>query len=533
MENPWFVSDLDEFLQYCCPECDEKYPSKEPFVLHAFEMHPNAKDCLELRLDSEKVEVICKKQIDQNSPLKFQEIKMEEVVIATDENNILETSQNFKPQMNNIYLNSSDWESEFKPQIVQKLCLGQTIQLESQDRFALNQLKVTKKTSRGQKNRGTKSNISLKCEFCGLTFSSGEESKMNQHMAIVHQGVAKPSGELNRKSCDICEETFPNLSNLQIHVKEAHKDCPELKCDICNLTFVKIVRKMEHMNVVHEGVKNYPCNECGKVFGWMSNLKNHVNEEHSVIPDNVVVQDGHVVVKVSQGKVPQKRNTDEPIKCTICQPGKITNETIIYATKDDLRLHMRENPEVHKKRYCELCDKFILWGLNEHKKVVHGPKTKVECNYCGKYVANKHILKEHIDAVHKGIKLSCPYCKKKIARKNDLRIHINAIHKGIRVDCNICGAKLYKKQHLVRHLKRFHDIEVLSRDLQVDQTNQVGSKPIVIKGKAKRQVQVTKSKLSVKLKNKREFNCEYCGKSFQNSTTKTTHIDRVHGRNLD
>ena len=83
------------------------------------------------------------------------------------------------------------------------------------------------------------------------------------------------------------------------------------------------------------------------------------------------------------------------------------------------------------------------------------------------------------------------------------------------------------------HLKRFHDIEVQQRDLQVDQMNQVGSKPIIIKGKAKRQVQVTKSKLSVKLKNKREFNCEYCGKSFQNSTTKTTHIDRVHGRNLD
>ena len=42
--NPWFVSNLDEFLQYCCPECDEKYESKEPFVLHAFEKHPKAKD---------------------------------------------------------------------------------------------------------------------------------------------------------------------------------------------------------------------------------------------------------------------------------------------------------------------------------------------------------------------------------------------------------------------------------------------------------------------------------------------------------
>ena len=41
--NPWFVTTLDEFLYYCCPECDEKNKSKELFLEHAINNHPKAK----------------------------------------------------------------------------------------------------------------------------------------------------------------------------------------------------------------------------------------------------------------------------------------------------------------------------------------------------------------------------------------------------------------------------------------------------------------------------------------------------------
>ena len=33
--NPWTVEHLEEFLYYCCPECDEKSQSKELFLQHA------------------------------------------------------------------------------------------------------------------------------------------------------------------------------------------------------------------------------------------------------------------------------------------------------------------------------------------------------------------------------------------------------------------------------------------------------------------------------------------------------------------
>ena len=46
VSNPWIVEDLDIYLQYCCPQCDAKCPTKDLFVNHAIDTHPEAKALL-------------------------------------------------------------------------------------------------------------------------------------------------------------------------------------------------------------------------------------------------------------------------------------------------------------------------------------------------------------------------------------------------------------------------------------------------------------------------------------------------------
>ncbi len=41
--NPWAVQSLEDFLHYCCPECDEKKQSRESFINHAMLHHPQVK----------------------------------------------------------------------------------------------------------------------------------------------------------------------------------------------------------------------------------------------------------------------------------------------------------------------------------------------------------------------------------------------------------------------------------------------------------------------------------------------------------
>ena len=43
----WKVSQLEEFLYFCCPNCDVKEKSKELFVKHALDHHPKARIHLE------------------------------------------------------------------------------------------------------------------------------------------------------------------------------------------------------------------------------------------------------------------------------------------------------------------------------------------------------------------------------------------------------------------------------------------------------------------------------------------------------
>ena len=46
--NPWKVENIDQFLNYCCPECDSKQKTKADFIIHAIDAHPNSREFLPL-----------------------------------------------------------------------------------------------------------------------------------------------------------------------------------------------------------------------------------------------------------------------------------------------------------------------------------------------------------------------------------------------------------------------------------------------------------------------------------------------------
>ena len=45
--SPWIVKSIEEFLYYCCPECNHQDQSKDNFINHVLSFHPNAKKYLE------------------------------------------------------------------------------------------------------------------------------------------------------------------------------------------------------------------------------------------------------------------------------------------------------------------------------------------------------------------------------------------------------------------------------------------------------------------------------------------------------
>ena len=54
--NPWNVTGLDDFLFYCCPECDRRTVSKSDFIQHAVNNHPRSESFLYSNVEKKDVQ---------------------------------------------------------------------------------------------------------------------------------------------------------------------------------------------------------------------------------------------------------------------------------------------------------------------------------------------------------------------------------------------------------------------------------------------------------------------------------------------
>uniref|UniRef100_A0AAZ3S8F9 C2H2-type domain-containing protein n=1 Tax=Oncorhynchus tshawytscha TaxID=74940 RepID=A0AAZ3S8F9_ONCTS len=93
------------------------------------------------------------------------------------------------------------------------------------------------------------------------TFSISREHQQEDH-------IAKRSHH-----CTHCEEIFPFLSKLKIHLK-IHTGEKLYSCSECGKCF-KTSTKLKVHQRTHTGEKPYSCSECGKKFSHLGYLKNH------------------------------------------------------------------------------------------------------------------------------------------------------------------------------------------------------------------------------------------------------------------
>ena len=131
-------------------------------------------------------------------------------------------------------------------------------------------------------------------------------------------------------------------------------------------------------------------------------------------------------------------------------------------------------------------------------------------------------LQGHIKTVHQKI---YPGQKDKSTYQKILPVQKDIFTKVF--ECNTC-AKVFHDQNILRvHKKTVHEgpkyekhrCTICHRDFNSKSTHDAHVK--VIHGGC------------IKVLEKCDFYCEFCGKSFLNSICKTSHINKVHGRNLN
>ena len=223
MENPWSVSSLNEFVYFCCPECDIRNKSEELFIEHALKAHPNSKDCME-------------KLIVKTEPI---------VDIFTNENLNLDETENFKIKQETEFHGNYDKANTANMEFSCYICadnFNSNIQFQTFKNLKSHLISVHK-LDKGCQNCGLYVEINAfkdlelfqdhKCEDIKeieFAIENGtEDFEINQEYVdydLLHKNPKKhhkrKKEEPKLKECKICGKSMSS-SNLKKHMKMVHE----------------------------------------------------------------------------------------------------------------------------------------------------------------------------------------------------------------------------------------------------------------------------------------------------------------------
>ncbi|XP_063702483.1 uncharacterized protein LOC134832401 [Culicoides brevitarsis] len=279
--------------------------------------------------------------------------------------------------------------------------------------------KSSKKHQQSQEDQIIKEFYGLRCQQCTEMPSFDTLNKLRDHNRAAHS--------LKVTTIECCSKIFKKRGQLLDHAK-SHINPEELTCLECNKICANRYRLKLHAAQHQNSQKSFACPTCEKRFLTSCNLKAHEKTHLS-----------------SEEKAAMKTHV-----CQTCQSA--------FMSKSLLAHHIRQ---IHEKRYTCICDicarsfKTKMHFLSHYRHVHTNPdQIRVQCQICGKWVANEQALKKHVRLNHDdpGPHV-CSECGKEAPTKNALISHERYMHKSAnKFKCQFCVKCFKKPIHLREHL---------------------------------------------------------------------------------
>ena len=505
----WEVESLEDFLYYCCPECDNRHPSREEFLEHALSIHQESNPYLmkfhvkdELNDDfliPDDIEENCVKESNNSLSKDFikNDKEIDEDLFTLKEENIdhdenyddvsIDINEDFNVDENDIEEISTNEKFSHLEIVTNKdeeFNNDGEVNQKDEDEFAVEKIV--------DKSHGQNGKVKYLIKWKGFDASDNTwEPIENLYCTDMIEAFEK-NLEAEKGLLSIKEEKQFNY---------IHEGINNPKCDICGKSFSSAQYLKIHIRTVHEGHKDYKCESCGKSFTQASTLKKH--SAH-----------GKECLKRQMKKHKKK------IRCIInnCQDSF---DSII-----ELREHKKDKHADDIKNFnCEHCGKPYnnRPSLNRHVKAVH-ENLRFTCELCGKKYTGKKYLQQHIKVVHNRIyDFSCDEvgCTKGFSTASELKKHIECVHEGIKnFICQDCGQEFYDKQRLNIHTKTVHERRIgkkwhICNYEHCDQSfDKMG--------------QLRKHMKNDHISDKAKYPCSECDNKYNNQQALISHINIVH-----
>ena len=245
IESPWNVDSLYEFQYFNCPICPFKHISKQEFVHHTFNCHPESMEYFKKISDKSMCDIICPwnedYNVDNNSAKK---VNKNGVIVKVD-NTKKSSKYPTEPQNVEYVLIKTDESVELKNSFgVENFELQNNCKIEQYEKNF--QTSYTKNKDHFSESSSIHEDQDNKCKNCGKHFSS--KTNLKKHIHTIHEGHKD-------YKCDFCNKLFNQESNLKKHVYAIHVGHKGFKCEFCGKLFSQKVNMRRHKQKVHEGLK--------------------------------------------------------------------------------------------------------------------------------------------------------------------------------------------------------------------------------------------------------------------------------------
>ena len=477
---PWCVGSLEEFLFYCCPECDCKSSSEKLFLSHALGNHPHSiAYLLKFNVDqyenTEEIDVshsldvkeAVPKQIGEKVQIAKQELEGDpfsynstdcfDSMVEIKSEKLNEEDEDFDMEEDNLNTEYSEFEND-ENEIDPGDILEHEESVEDQPKPKKNNLQCdicgmvfakpwgvkrhklnihTKKASEKTSNKGK-----FHCDICGMRFT--KFGNVKRHKLRIHvKTILDDKGEPTTWMC-YCGEKFQSNDSFTNHVSQIHEkpkeppmDKKEKKvCEYCGKS-ISMGFYEEHINSQHLGKKSFKCSQCDKAYGAKDNLKNHIQIIHK----------------------------NEKFQCHECGNSFASNQSL----RNHVQVQHRGIP-LERKYECDRCEKTFtgIVKLKNHVRTEHDKILAFSCDICGRKFSRKNGLINHIKGVHNDERsYPCRFCEKKFKGKSQVELHEKGVHLKIKdIKCYVCSQMFSRYHHLHNHLDKIHNIDISYIDLK-------------------------------------------------------------------
>ena len=471
--NPWQVTSKDDFLFYCCPECDMKSKDYEHLYEHAIKSHDLAKETL----------------VRHSVPITL----LEEEVYKDDNTEVNEFVDTFNDEEEEEEEETVEVKDEFVETFI------------DEEEEQIGEVKV-RKTVQPKAPSSVKSNIQWQCYYCGECYE--DQLKCQTHVQNKHNATDQQmryGREIRSFQCSVCLLMFKDENLLKIHVCGVspwlEDGCKFFKCPKCDKEYPHYCKLTRHYAVTHTQEKKFKCDQCD----YRTFTHNQLNE-HSK---------SH---KVS-------------LTCDICRKRFKTAETL---HKHKKFMHEKHEKPIKKCHMCHICglEFKVAVSLTNHMAIQHQSVTAdLICDKCGKGFPTKDLLRNHNYFSHRQKVFICTICQRAFLHVTKLAEHLRTEHQIVCgtsdiFSCGHCKSTFSTVKELNSHLVSKHFLENIKKCDECDTsvTTQALLQCHKIEAHAFNPFEPTKDEDTKKLK------CDICNTFWKTKSTLTHHIKNKHNK---